>query len=236
MSDTGLFANESAAPYAPFKTVGTEYSGIIVRASKLQATAYVPKAQRDAGKKGELLWFEEPTATSPGRPKWVVIITLQTDLRDPSIDDDDGQRSLWIKGKQMETAVKKALKEAGASAAGIKPGGWFRMKFTHETPTDGENVSATKHYEVTYRPPVAGANTDDPWANVPTQQDPWGTAPNTRPGEPSFKTPPNLEPGMFYAQDTSGLPAAAQTGTPGMTPNTQQMLEQMLRQQQGENR
>jgi hypothetical protein len=214
MSDTGLFADETAVPYAPFKTVGTEYSGIIVRASKRQATAYLPKAQREAGKKGDLLWWDPPTATSPGKPKWVVIITLQTDLRDPSIDDDDGRRSLWIRGKQMETAVKKALKEAGAAKEGIVEGGWLRMKFTHETPTDGEDVSPTKQYEATYRPPAPGANTDDPWANVPTQQDPWGQTP-----QPAYT-------------GTAGLPAAAQTGTPGMTPNTQQMLEEMLRQQQ----
>lgn len=205
MSETGLFANESA-PYAPFKTVGTTYEGTVVRTGKTQQRKFVPPGQRAAGVQGDLETWPD------GRPKWVYIVTLQTDLRDPEIPGDDGMRSVWIAGKQMEDAVKKAVKESGASRDGIKPGGHFAMTFDHTTPNDWTDTP-TKHYTATYRPPAPGANTQI--VAGPATDDPWGTNGYT---------------------DTAGLPAAAHTGTPGMTPNTQQMLEQMLRQQQGETR
>jgi hypothetical protein len=214
MTETGLFANESV-PYAPFKTVGAAYEGTVVRTSRQQQTAYVPKKKRDEGVQGEPLWWDPKTMT---KPKWVYIVTVQTDLRDPAIPGDNGQRSIWIKGKQMEDAVKKAVRESGASRDGILPGGWFGLKFTHETPTesDGEEVSPTKHYAATYRPPepgateiVAGPASADPWAqpqNAFPTDNPWGT--------------------------TSPAPAPSARPT-GPTPEAQAAVERLLAQQQG---
>ena len=41
---------------------------------------------------------KQPAFWNDGRPKEQIHVIIQTQLRDPSVDDDDGRRSLWIKG------------------------------------------------------------------------------------------------------------------------------------------
>lgn len=175
MSEPGLFAKESS-PYAPFKTVGTEYSGTVLRTGRVQQREFVPEHRRQAGVQGDLEWWDDAKT----QPKWVAIITIQTDLRDPEIPGDDGQRSIWVSGKQMTDAAKKAVKDAGATKTGIVPGGYFSMKFTHTTPNDWTDTP-TKHYEATYRPPVtpgAFADAGDPWAQPQNPFPPAGGDPS----------------------------------------------------------
>ncbi len=141
-----LFASEGA-PYANFPSPGTNYQGTVTRVGQVQARKFVPPNQRAAGKQGELEFWPDM------RPKMVAIITLQTDLRDPSIPGDNGERSVWIKGKSMTDYVKGAVRNAGAQREGIVPGGWFSITFTHTTEPEFDGGSPTKHYQVEYRPP-----------------------------------------------------------------------------------
>lgn len=138
---------QQGAPYADFRAQGTHYEGPIIRTGQVQSRKFVPPHQRAAGKQGELEFWPD------GKPKMTAIITIQTTLRDPSIEGDDGQRSLWIKGKSMTDSVKDAIKRAGAARRGMEVGGWLSMTFTHETEPEFDGGSPTKHYKVEYMPP-----------------------------------------------------------------------------------
>lgn len=146
----GLFGTQGA-PYASFKGMGTHYEGKIVNTGQVHSRKYVPASQRAAGKQGDLEYWPD------GKPKMTAIITVQTGLRDATIEGDDGERSIWISGKSMTDAVKAAVKQAGCSRRGIEIGGYFSITFTHETPPEEEGLNPTKHYAVEYRPPVQGA-------------------------------------------------------------------------------
>jgi hypothetical protein len=89
--------------------MGDEIEGTIVAAKRVQQTDFQTK---------------EPLTWSNGDPRMQTVIELQTDLRDG--DDDDGVRSIWLKGgNNFEVAQGKgfsgerALAEA-AKAAGVK--------------------------------------------------------------------------------------------------------------------
>ena len=60
---------------------------------------------------------KQPAYWNDGRPQMQIHIVLQTTLRDPSIEDDDGRRSLWIKGWGIQLkAFREACRQAGVKA------------------------------------------------------------------------------------------------------------------------
>lgn len=57
---------------------------------------------------------KQPAFWNDGRPKEQIHVIIQTQLRDPSVDDDDGRRSLWIKGWGIQLkAFREACRQAG---------------------------------------------------------------------------------------------------------------------------
>jgi hypothetical protein len=160
--NAGLFATQGA-PYAPFLHPGDVYQGVVTNIGQVQGKKFKPKGYTGP---------DELEVWPDGKPKMVAIVTVQTNLRDPEIPEDDGQRSIWIKGKSMNDTVRAAIKAAGASKVGIQIGGWFSMAFTHETPND-PGMNPTKHYMVEYRPPTpeALAANADPWSTQALVQD-----------------------------------------------------------------
>jgi len=90
------------------------------------------------------------------RPMMQVVFTLQTDERNPEIEDDDGVRRLFAKG-QMIGAIKNAIKKAGH--AGDVKGGKLGVCWTG----DGEaknNLAPPKLYQAKFGPPEATAVLD----------------------------------------------------------------------------
>jgi hypothetical protein len=70
---------------------------------------------------------KQPSYWNDGRPQMQIHIVIQTNLHDPAIEDDDGRRSIWIKGYGIQL---KAFREA-CQKAGIKK------------PTKGDQFTAT---------------------------------------------------------------------------------------------
>lgn len=125
----------SGAPSAKFPTIGTTCKGTVLGAEKTQQTDI----------KGTPKFWDN------GDPMYQVVVTLQTDERDPAIDDDNGERRVFVKG-QMLTAVKGALKAAGAS--GLEIGGTLAVRYESDgTPKPGQ--SAPKQYVAQYQPAPA---------------------------------------------------------------------------------
>ena len=71
---------------------------------------------------------KQPAFWNDGRPKERIHVIIQTQLRDPSVDDDDGRRSLWIKGWGIQLkAFRDACRQAGVKIP--KPGDTITERF-----------------------------------------------------------------------------------------------------------
>jgi hypothetical protein len=71
---------------------------------------------------------KQPAFWNDGRPKEQIHVIIQTQLRDPSVDDDDGRRSLWIKGWGIQLkAFREACRQAGVKIP--KPGDTITERF-----------------------------------------------------------------------------------------------------------
>lgn len=85
-----------------------------------------------------------------GNPMLQLVVTLQTAERDPEIEDDDGQRRVYIKG-QMRTAVQQALRQARSKS--IDVGGTLTVTYTHDGERTNPAFSPPKQYVAVYEPP-----------------------------------------------------------------------------------
>jgi hypothetical protein len=151
----------------------------------------------------------EPKFWPSGDPMYQVIVTVQTQERDPSIQDDDGKRRLFIKGRNLTDGVRDAVRNAGAKKLAL--GALISVTFTGEGQAE-RGSQPPKLYTVEYqvlgaqqpaaaRPAVSGGTYATP-APQAAQQAPVATeAPSgTAPGAGSSG-------GMV---DVSSLPEAAQ--------------------------
>jgi hypothetical protein len=132
----------SISAFSKNTPVGTSVSGPVVSVAVRQATDPV------SGK---------PSTWDDGNPKEQVLVTLQTNLRDPSVEDDDGARTVYIKwwGVQRQALIQ-ALRNANADD--IETGGHFSATYTGDGPQpDNRSLSPAKLYTFVYRAPSAAA-------------------------------------------------------------------------------
>jgi hypothetical protein len=94
----------------------------------------------------------KPRVWDDGNPRQQLVVTLTTDERDSTIDDDNGARRVFIKG-QMLTALKDALKKAGAKS--IEVGGTLAIKYTGDGTPTKVGFNAPKLYVCQYKQPVS---------------------------------------------------------------------------------
>jgi hypothetical protein len=138
------------APSAAFPTPGTKVGGTITETPTVQQ-------QRDLDGK--------PKFWDDGNPQMHLVVTIQTEQRDPSNPDDDGKRRLFVKG-QLKNAVADAVRAAGAP--GLQVGGTLDVAYTHDGVPSQRGYSAPKQYKARYTPAAANflhsAPADDPWA------------------------------------------------------------------------
>lgn len=158
---------------------GDEIVGTIVERQPQQVREYI-----DGKTLGDLMWWidgkprampEEQASAKGYRAYTQYVVTLQTDLRDPSIDDDDGQRRLFIKGKRFDTAIKEALKRAGVKK--LADGGRLRVRFTDWDPESQNPKNPAKLYAALYDPPTTAADDYFGDPSEPPADDPWGSQP-----------------------------------------------------------
>jgi hypothetical protein len=130
-----------AAPGAKFPEIGTRVGGEVTQdAREMQ--------QRDFDTGEPLYWDEEKE-----RPRLQLVIEVQTDDRDPKLDDDDGLRTLYAKGDMLR-AIRQACKRVKVKE--IKPGGKLWVEFVaEEPPPRGKKGHPTKLYAAEYTPPAA---------------------------------------------------------------------------------
>lgn len=103
----------------------------------------------------------QPAFWSSGDPKWQTVFQIQTQLRNyegiskpDHSKPDDGVRTLFIKGKHMEKAVKDAILAAGGSFLTV--GGFIQITYTGDD-MDSRAASKPKFFAVRYQPPAPGS-------------------------------------------------------------------------------
>lgn len=136
MTDTleGFLSGGGSAA-AKFPTVGTLIKGTITGAELTQQTDPAD------GK---------PKTWDDGNPRMQMVVTLQTDERDADIDDDEGIRRLFVKGKMLQ-AVREAVKGAGVKT--VEVGGVLAVKYTGDGEKTNPAFNAPKLYAAQYKAP-----------------------------------------------------------------------------------
>jgi len=96
-----------------------------------------------------------PRTWDNGDPMMQLVVTLHTDERDD--EDDDGNRTLYIKG-QMQKAVQDAVRKSGAR--GLAEGGRLGVKFVSTAEPKQRGFNGAKQYAAQYEAPVVQVGAD----------------------------------------------------------------------------
>ena len=115
MSSLGdlLAGNSAKAYFGANSQPGDTVTGVIEKIETTQVNDFQTK---------------QPAFWNDGRPKEQIHVIIQTQLRDPSVDDDDGRRSLWVKGWGIQLkAFRDACRQAGVKIP--KPGDTITERF-----------------------------------------------------------------------------------------------------------
>jgi hypothetical protein len=161
---------------------------------------------------GELEFFKS------GDPKWQIIVTLQTTLREDP--DDDGQRTLYVKS-YMFSAVRQAVAATGADD--LERGGYLTVVHTGLGEAE-RGLNPPKLFSAEYKRPSAQLLA----GQAPAPQAPQQAYPQYAPGQPSAvqdyaapapaphsqAAPQASQPAPQYAQ----APVATQQSAPAPIP------------------
>lgn len=199
MSDpSGDFLFGSGGNYADFGTMGTFHGGFITTPPSV--------SQQTDMSTGELKTWGN------GDPMKQLIVTLQTEERDPAKEGDTGLRTMYVKGsmkaesESMTAAIAGAVKAAGGEK--LEVGGWLGVQYYADGEVTTRGFTAPKKYRAQYKvPDNSGAflgtaapvapvqqalpavmappatTTTDPWTGAPVAPAP-AAAPATWPAVP----------------------------------------------------
>lgn len=138
-TDVNDFLLAGGVPAAKFDNLNDIVKGNVVDSAVSQQTDFATK---------------KPKFYDDGNPMMQAVITLQTDERDPSVEDDDGRRKVYVKG-QMTQALRDALRASGPNTK-LEIGGVLAVQFIESEPSGKGNPK--KIYRAQYRPPAPGTD------------------------------------------------------------------------------
>lgn len=187
------------SPALKFETVGTSYTGTVVA----EPTAVQQKDFRT----------QQPETWQDGSPKMQVLVQISTNLRDPEKPEDDGTRTLYVKGKELTNAVRAAVRASGAN--GIHAGGILTIQYVGDGQAQA-GLNPPKLYAATYQAPaVSFAGVGQPATAAPASQ-PQVQQTIAAPAQPATgpACPPGIDPAMWVrltpAQQQAVAASAAQ--------------------------
>lgn len=120
--------------------IGTMYRGKIVSADARQKRSY------ETG---------QPLSWDNGDPQVELALIIQTDIRDPNLEKDDGRRGVYINwwGDDRQELIR-ALKAADDND--VRVGGDFAVKYVSDKPNENPKLNAKKIYQYWYQKPATG--------------------------------------------------------------------------------
>lgn len=131
----------ASVPSCTFPAIGTRQGGTLIE------PAPFTQQQRD-------LATSQPKFWDNGDPMQQLVVTMQTDERDPANPEDDGVRRLYVKG-QMQKAVAQAVRRAGAR--GLNVGGELWVDFVGQEEPKARGFNGAKVYAAEYHAPNPSA-------------------------------------------------------------------------------
>jgi len=137
-SDANALLSGPKQPIAKFDKIGDAVIGTLIDAEVAPVTDPMGNVQYDKN----------------NNPKQQIIYTLQTDERDPEIEDDDGQRRVFAKWA-IQKAISTCLAEAGLAKAGLQEGGRLTITFSATQKASQRGYQDIKLYTAAYEPPPA---------------------------------------------------------------------------------
>ncbi|MFV8127493.1 hypothetical protein [Streptomyces syringium] len=177
------------APSAKFPAPGTSFSGPITEQP-------VVEQQRDFQSGNPKFW-------DGGEPMLQLVVTIQTDLRDPAVQDDNGKRRLYVKG-QLKSAVQDAVRSSGAR--GLEVGGRLTVTYTHDGTASKPGFTPPKQFRAEYTPAAQA---------VLAAPDPAPAGVNTTTGEITAPAPAPAAGGQPDMNDPAVRALLAQLGGQG---------------------
>lgn len=183
---------------AKFEQPGTSISGIIENVTANQIRDFKSR---------------QPKFFDDGQPQMQVLVTINTGVTDPMVEDDDGRRTVYIKGFGLQRhAWLQALHNAGLrKAAEVRPGDRFTATFTgFGEAKPGMNAPKLFEYVIEHQSPA------DLAMNQP-QQPGMQQAQPTYPQQQYAPQQPQQAPNQGYAPapvDPWNPPAQAQPAQP----------------------
>lgn len=100
-------------------------------------------------------FFKMKGGVETDKPMMQIRIVVATDKRDPEIEDDQGDRTVYVKNKSLKV-LKEAIKNAGVER--IEPGGMLTYTRVRKIPLD---VGFAWEEAFTYSPPTGQSEPDD---------------------------------------------------------------------------
>lgn len=202
---------------AKFEQPGTSISGIIENVTANQIRDFKSR---------------QPKFFDDGQPQMQVLVTINTGITDPMVEDDDGRRTVYIKGFGLQRhAWLQALHNAGLrKAAEVRPGDRFTATFTgFGEAKPGMNAPKLFEYVIEHQSPADLAMNQpqqpmqapnqgyapapvDPW-NPPTQQQPQQPAQPVQLGQPQQQADP-MKVNQLKAMGKSPQEIATLLGVP----------------------
>ena len=191
-----LLGGGRAVPSASFKgQFPIRWEGTVEDAAKKPAYEYDPSKPGNRG--AQKFWDD-------GNPVEHLWVTLQTGVRDPQIEGDDGRRILVLDSKNKVQAVQDAVRESGVS---FEKGGHLTMEWYGLDPAGKNPDNLPKLYRALWRGPTLNAALGVQQAPAPAQQGGWAQAAAHPPVQQAQAAP------------AWGAPPAAPVTTPAASPN-----------------
>lgn len=207
----------------PFDTIGDHVAGTVLD--------LVEKQQTD-------MQTQQPASWDNGDPKMMSIVTLQTELRDPTNPADDGKRTVALSGSKKPESMSRiaaviAAVKAATGGSGLQYGGTLTIQYVGDGQPSQRGFNAPKQYQAWYQapsmqldqpvehktpPPAAapvvppvGVNAGPPpaWATPPAAGAPPAPAVPQPAGPPPVAPPPvAVTPPAATNGQANGAPAA----------------------------
>lgn len=159
---------------------------------------------------GELLTWDD------GSPRMQLIVTVQTDLRDPANPEDDGRRRFYIKG-DLQKATRDTLR--AQKSRGLEVGGQYFVTRIGQDEPKKRGMSGAWLHKVEYTPaaatffdspseqPAAAATTPPAAAAPSTPPAPATTTTAAVPAAGTMPYPPHLAPEVVAGLQAAGIDA-----------------------------
>jgi hypothetical protein len=141
--DDDEFMGGGGARSVKFERIGDSVTGLVLGPPR-------KRVQTDFNT-GEVKTYKD------GSPRYMYVVELQTELRDPEDAQDDGMRALFLKWHSLN-AVRQAITNVGAK--GLRRGGVLTLTFTGTEPPPGGRGNPVKLYSASYIPPDDGFMSD----------------------------------------------------------------------------